>query len=107
MEIQTGFCPGRLIDGGQVGRKDSKYICAYFRPSFKHFNIRLAKKQQHSLWIVDCRSLVGNKLMKNKTFYLFCDIPKHLLPVVQQRQRSVYQLHVFLFLSIGENVDVG
>ena len=43
MEIQTGFCPGRLIDGGQVGRKDSKYICEYFRPSFKHFNIRLAK----------------------------------------------------------------
>ena len=43
MEIQTGFCPGTLIDGGQVGGKDSKYICAYFRPSSKHFNIRLAK----------------------------------------------------------------
>ena len=44
MEIQTGFCSGGLIDGGQVGRKDSKYICAFFRPSSKHFNIRLANK---------------------------------------------------------------
>ena len=47
--------------------------------------------------------------MKHFIYLLFSkhslSIPKHFFPV--QRQRSVYQLHVFLVISIGENVDVG